>query len=164
MNAKNPSLETATMTTDPQGAKALHLLQSLYRGELSAVETYERALGLATLTGLVADVLRVCQGSHQKRVTLLKARLVELGAEVPASSGVWGAMANVLEAAAVTVGEKAAIGVLEEGEDVGLDDYQKGVDVLGPDDRQLVRDELLPAQQDTHRQMSNLKQAITDGA
>lgn len=164
MNAKNPILETATMTTDPNAAKVIDQLRSFYRGELSAVETYERALGVASFTGTVADVLRVCQGSHQKRVGLLRDRLLELGAEVPESSGVWGAMVALLEAAAVTVGEKVAIGVLEEGEDVGLHDYEQGLTDLDPEDRQLVKSELLPAQQDTHRQMSHLKQAITDGA
>lgn len=138
-------------------------LKSFYRGEVSAVETYQRALEHSAFVG-VADVLRSCQASHQQRVGLLRERLRRIGCEVPESSGPWGTMVSMLEDAAVAISQKMAIGLLEEGEDHGLRDYRDGLDVLGPDERQFVNQYLMPAQLDTHRQMSNLKQAVTDGA
>ncbi len=138
-------------------------LQAFYRGEMSAVETYERAFSVAAFVG-VADVLRRCQASHQQRVALLRARLNAMGGDVPESSGLWGKMVTMLEEAAASVSEKVAIGILEEGEDHGLEGYHAHLEALPPDDRTFVEEHLLPAQLETHRAMSNLKQAVTDGA
>ena len=60
-------------------------LKSFYRGEVSAVETYQRALEHSAFVG-VADVLRSCQASHQQRVGLLREtvrHLLRSGRAVP---------------------------------------------------------------------------------
>ena len=93
-------------------------LNSFLRGEIAAVETYRQALDK------VNDVqarmqLEQCHASHQHRVDLLKTRIIELGGEPSQGLGTWGAFAKAAEASAAALGERAAIDVLEEGEDHG---------------------------------------------
>jgi demethoxyubiquinone hydroxylase (CLK1/Coq7/Cat5 family) len=134
-------------------------LNSFLRGEISAVETYRQAMGK------VDDVrartqLEQCHLSHQRRVDLLKMRILQLGGEPSQGSGAWGAFAKIAEGGAAAFGDKAAIDVLEEGEDHGLKDYQTHLAELDTDARIFVENELLPAQQQTHRALSNLKHAL----
>ncbi len=161
MNAKANEGANATVTSN--AAHTVAVIEGFYRREMSAVESYERVFGAASFDG-VADVLRRCQASHQQRVALLRARLTELSAIVPESSGPWGTLVALLEEAAAAVSPKLAIGMLEEGEDHGLEAYHAHLAALAPEDRRLVEEHLLPAQLETHRAMSNLKQAVTDGA
>ena len=44
-------------------------------------------------------------------------------------------------------GDKAAIDVLEEGEDHGLKDYQEALDDVDATSAQLIQNQLIPAQQ-----------------
>jgi hypothetical protein len=165
MNVKTHDIEGTAVSSDARRSheKTIDQLRSFHRGEMSAVESYARALALASFAG-VADVLRRCQASHQQRVGLLRERIRSLGGAVPTSSGPWGTMVTLLEDAAVSVSEKVGIGVLEEGEDHGLADYRVDLKELGPDEQRFVLLDLLPAQVETHRAMSNLKQAVTGGA
>ena len=140
-------------------AQPIDQLNSFLRGEISAVETYRQALDK------VADnrarmQLEQCHVSHQQRVDLLRTRIIELGGEPAQSSGAWGAFAKAAEGSAAAMGEKAAIDVLEEGEDHGLKDYQKHARDLDVASRQLVEQELLPAQQRTHHALSALKHTL----
>ena len=134
-------------------------LNSFLRGEISAVETYRQAIDK------VNDVqarmqLEQCHVSHQHRVDLLKTRIIELGGEPAQGSGAWGAFAKAAEGSAAAFGEKAAIDVLEEGEDHGLKDYQKHLTDLDAPSRAFVEQELLPAQLRTHRALSALKHTL----
>jgi len=134
-------------------------LNSFLRGEISAVETYRQALDK------VNDVqarmqLEQCHVSHQHRVDLLKTRIIELGGEPAQGSGAWGAFAKAAEGSAAALGQKSAIDVLEEGEDHGLKDYQKHLTDLDATSRTFVEQELLPAQQRTHRALSTLKHTL----
>jgi len=134
-------------------------LNSFLRGEISAVETYRQAIGK------VADVrarrqLEECQSSHQRRVDILRTRIVQMGGQPEKSSGAWGAFAKAAEGGATIFGQKAAIDVLEEGEDYGLKDYQTHMSELDVDSRVFVEQELLPAQQQTHRILSDLKHVM----
>ncbi len=138
--------------------EVLDELKSLFRGEVSAVESYGKALTSSDLAG-VADILRSCRTAHQERANLLSERIRMLGGEVPTSSGVWGALANTLQSAATAIGLKPAIAVLEEGEDHGLRDYRKSITSLDAQTQQFVTDRLLPGQIETHRVISDLKRS-----
>ena len=131
-------------------------LKSFCRGELSAVETYNKAMEAAWDT-TVLTVLQRNLTSHQTRVKLLRSRILELGGEPPTSSGAWGTFAKVVEGAAAAFGEKPALSVLEEGEDRGLKEYRGDLASLDVDSQILVRDVILPHQQETHRAMSRVK-------
>jgi demethoxyubiquinone hydroxylase (CLK1/Coq7/Cat5 family) len=134
-------------------------LNSFLRGEISAVETYRQALDKVKDTQARMQ-LEQCHVSHQHRVDLLRTRIVELGGSPSEGSGAWGAFAKAAEGSAAALGEKAAIDVLEEGEDHGLKDYQKHLQDLDAMSRSFVEKELLPAQQRTHRALSALKHTL----
>src|SRR5690242_7129728 len=130
-------------------------LNSFLRGEISAVETYRQAI--TKVRDVAARTqLEQCQSSHQRCIDMLRTRIVQLGGHPEKSSGAWGAFAKAAEGGAAVLGEKAAIDVLEEGEDYGLKDYQSHLADLDVDSRVFVEQELLPAQQQTHRMMSGL--------
>ncbi len=145
--------------TRDMATEQVNQLNSFLRGEISAVETYRQALNKVDDMRAKTE-LEQCHMSHQRRVDLLKARIVQLGGEPAQSSGPWGAFAKAAEGTATVFGEKAAIDVLEEGEDHGLKDYQTGLPDLDPGSRALVERELLPAQEQTHRMVSSLKHTL----
>jgi demethoxyubiquinone hydroxylase (CLK1/Coq7/Cat5 family) len=134
-------------------------LNSFLRGEISAVETYRQALDKVN-DAEARMQLEQCHVSHQMRVDLLKTRIIDLGGEPAEGSGAWGAFAKTAEGSAAAFGQKAAIDVLEEGEDHGLKDYQKHLTDLDAASRSFVEKELLPAQQRTHRTLSTLKHTL----
>jgi uncharacterized protein (TIGR02284 family) len=149
----------ATITTAGQPEKTLTSLNSLLRGEISAVETYRQALGKSKL---VAQHIRFaeCVHSHELRVTKLRDRVIALGGTPADSSGAWGTFSKIIQTGADALGEKAAVTALEEGEDHGLAEYQKAMSEVDAESRDLIEQELLPAQMRTHRAMSTLKHAL----
>jgi len=134
-------------------------LNSFLRGEISAVETYRQALSKVN-DARARTELEQCHLSHQRRVDLLKMRITELGGQPSQGSGAWGAFAKAAEGSAAAFGQKAAIDVLEEGEDHGLKDYQQHLTDLDASARSFVERELLPEQQQTHRTVSTLKHTL----
>ena len=132
-------------------------LNSFLRGEISAVETYQLALEKIDHISTVRDELLVNLKSHQDRVMMLQDAIRMIGGEPATSSGPWGTFAKVVERGAKTLGEKAAVAALEEGEDHGLKDYKADLNDLDFEARALVHDKLLPAQQQTHDRLSALK-------
>jgi uncharacterized protein (TIGR02284 family) len=136
--------------------KTVDSLNSLLRGELSAVETYRQALEKVTDPSL-ASTLRECQSAHQERVQRLRQLVSQCGGKPSDGSGPWGAFAKLIEGGARLFGDKAAIAALEEGEDHGLRDYRDECPKLDASVRSVVEGELLAGQERTHRTMSNLK-------
>ena len=134
-------------------------LNGFLRGEISAVETYRQAIekldGSSTQMQL-EDIRR----SHEQRVAKLRDLVARLGGEPADDSGAWGAFARLVEGGAKTFGERAAVAVLEEGEDHGLKQYRDDLEKLDATSRQLVVMDLLPAQERTHQFMSALKNTL----
>ena len=58
------------------------------------------------------------------------------------------------------LGDRAIIAVLEEGEDFGMREYRTALKRIEGDTRVLVEQELLPAEIQTHRMLSNLKKSL----
>jgi len=140
---------------------SLDALNTLLRGELSAVETYKQALEKLDGELEVRPALRTCLQSHQQRAQRLREVVASLGGTPSEGSGPWGAFARMVEGTAKLMGTKTAIAVLEEGEDHGLKEYRSLVGSLDATARKTVLEELLPAQQDTHEKLSVLKQALS---
>lgn len=139
--------------------QVIEQLNSFLRGEISSVETYRQALTRvkdASALGKIQDVER----DHQRRVDLLRQRIVQLGGKPSDGSGLWGAWAKAVQGGAVLLGEKAAIEALETGEDHGLADYRRDLAKLDSDTQQFVQADLLPAQVRTHGTMSALKKTL----
>jgi demethoxyubiquinone hydroxylase (CLK1/Coq7/Cat5 family) len=134
-------------------------LNELLRGEISAVETYRQALEKLANSPSRAE-LEDCQRSHEMRVQKLREQVVQLGGRPDETSGAWGTFARLIAGGAKAFGEKAAIAALEEGEDHGLRLYKGDIDKLDPASRALVEQDVLPAQERTHRSLSTLKHAM----
>jgi demethoxyubiquinone hydroxylase (CLK1/Coq7/Cat5 family) len=137
--------------------QTIDVLNSFLRGEISAVETYDKALATEISNPSVEQQLRECHRSHQMRVDILREEIEEVGGTPSETSGAWGAFANLVEGGATLLGERATIATLESGEDHGLADYQREMDSLDAEARELVEMELLPEQERTHDIMSMLK-------
>ncbi len=142
-----------------QANQSVDKLNEFLRGEISAVETYRQALEKIT-SGAARVQLEQCRRSHEDRVSLLRQSIVNIGGEPAATSGAWGSFAKLTEGGAKVFGEKAAIAALEEGEDHGLKLYRGDIETLEPSARQLVVSDLLPAQERTHRALSELKHGL----
>jgi hypothetical protein len=138
----------------------LEQLNSFLRGEISAVDTYSIALGKLRLESPLRSRLNACQKSHADRVALLKQRIEAMGGQAAAGAGPWGAVTRAIEASASAFGDRAAIAALEQGEDHGLRDYREDVVKLDAVARDLVLQQLLPQQEQTHRVLSDLQREL----
>lgn len=145
-----------TSQTNPAKAdKQISALNTLLRGELSAVETYDQAI-----KQLAKDPQRELtenRDCHAKRVPVLRNQITALGGKPDASSGIWGSWAKLVEQGASVLGKKTIIATLEEGEDRGIADYKRLQNDLETSARQVVDTDLFPAQKRTHERMRNLK-------
>ena len=137
----------------------IETLNSFLRGEISAVETYRQAIDHVS-DDRIRGQLEACQHDHERRVEALRERIEKLGGRPAEGSGPWGTFAKLVQAGADTLGEKAAIQALEEGEDHGLADYQRDMDKTHGEARRFVRMELLPSQKRTHERLSRLKRTL----
>ena len=153
-----PTFRDMQTTTD-HGYDVIQSMNTLLRGEISAVETYHQALERvkdAQIRPILEENLRL----HQNRCDLLRARVQSLGGTPEASSGAWGAFAKLIEGGAQLFGDKAAVIALEEGEDRGLAIYRKELPKLDATTQQLVETQLFAGQQTTHGALSALKKQL----
>ncbi|TMQ11471.1 MAG: DUF2383 domain-containing protein [Deltaproteobacteria bacterium] len=134
-------------------------LNSFLRGEMAAVETYQMALDKLEKTSTARDELLANLKSHQDRVMALQDAIVAAGGTPAKSSGPWGTFAKAVEGTAKTLGDKAAVSALEEGEDHGLKDYRDDLNKLDPTCRDIVA-RMIPQQQTTHDRLSALKRRL----
>lgn len=143
-----------------QTGNVVDVLNELLRGELSAVETYEQAIEKLDATSSARTELEMCCDMHVQRVQRLRDLVTETGGQPSEGSGPWGTFAKLVEGGAKVFGEKAAIAALEEGEDHGLRNYRDNVSKLTGSARDVVANELLPNQEQTHRRLSQLKHSF----
>lgn len=131
-------------------------LNSLLRGELSAVETYQQCIDKVDDKELVPQ-LTALQGSHRARSTLLKERIVALGGYPDQTSGLWGNLAKALEGTAGVFGTSVAVSVLEEGEDHGKADYADKLKNLSASGRNFIETVIYPEQRKSHDVLSAIQ-------
>ena len=135
-------------------------LKSFCRGEMSAVDTYHRAIEV-TKQAWVLNELRNNLMVHEEHVHLLKQRIIELDGNPPESSGPWGAFANMIEGVAAAISENAALAILEEGERHGLADYKSDLSNLDYESLRLIEDRIIPQQTRTHTSLHEIVRALT---
>jgi hypothetical protein len=133
-------------------SEAVRQLNSFLRGEIAAAETYRMAIAKISkdqLDSVAANVglLRGIQEEHQRAVTSLRDRIAELGGEASDSSGAWGAWANSVQGTMNLFGDASALKSLKEGEEHGLKDYKSGLGDIDASSKQLIQNQLIPAQQ-----------------
>jgi hypothetical protein len=127
-------------TQDDNGGPTPDILRTLLRGEMSAVETYERALEKVNGSPEGAK-LRQIFADHSQAVGLLRDLLIRYEGQLPMSSGAWGTFANAVQATANLLGDSAALKALKEGEEHGIKEYQRALEEPGvsPDVKGLSR-------------------------
>ena len=116
----------------------------LLRGEISAIETYETALGKVGDEPELAGTVQTMKDEHTKAAELLRGRVRALGGEPETGSGAWGAFANTVAGTASLLGDTAALKALKEGEEHGLKDYEAQLENFDPETRQHVEQTLIP--------------------
>ena len=121
------------------------ILDSLLRGELSAIETYGQAIHKFTDSPTHPD-LREMRRDHINSVQTLRDLIHQRGGVPSTSSGSWGNLAGTIEAVAGWFGEDSALAALRQGEQHGIREYHEvlldhNVDHMVKD---AIRDELLP--------------------
>jgi len=141
-------------------ARTLTQLNEFLGSELAAVETYKLALDNLEHPSKARTSLESCLQSHQQRVSLLKSAVAQHGGVPAQGSGAWAKLVQVVEGLADDIGDKATVAALELGEDHDLAAYQR--DLAGLDDsaRTLVEMQLLPKQQQTQHQISELRKLL----
>lgn len=135
----------------PGSEGSVKQLNSLLRGEISAVETYRAALESASDDVSDTDevaVLRDIQEDHGRAAQALRQCVRQLGGEPADDSGAWGTWASAVQSTANMLGSTAGLKSLKEGEEHGLKDYQEAVRSgnLDPMAARLIAEELIPAQ------------------
>lgn len=99
-------------------------LVSQYRGELAAIEAYDRALVKFADQPEEAGLLQL-RDDHRAAVRRLGALIRRYGGVEPDSSGAWGSFAAGLEALASMVNDEVPLRLLQRGETVGYEGYAK---------------------------------------
>jgi hypothetical protein len=154
------ALSPFTFALPPVGdpaAISIGALNELLRGEIAASETYRHAAG--AWKGTEAETLRACERSHETRMKLLRQRIEEIGGRAAQGSGLWGIFARSAEGAAFMIGPRAVLKTLMEGEDHGLEKYHSESAVLDEESHALIRDTMLPMQEETLALMRDLLSA-----
>ena len=129
----------ATTTT------TIDTLNSLLRGELSAIETYEQALAKDS-DSLSPGELRRIHDEHRQAATILQEHVQQHGGQPERSSGAWGSFATAVEGIAKLFGNTAALKALKEGEEHGIKEYREALTQkeLPNDCAVLIESKLLP--------------------
>ena len=126
--------------------ECIEVCNSLLRGELSAIETYNQAIAKfdndperRALEGIRSD--------HERSVNRLREHLLDMGATPSTDSGAWGSFAQAVEGTAKLLGESPALKALEEGEEHGMNEYEEALrnpEVMS-EIKTVIRGELMPA-------------------
>ncbi len=135
------------MSTTTSTKTEIDTLNSLLRGELAAVATYEMALksvdGPAAADG---DQLLRFASDHRRSAETLKAAVSALGGTPDEKAGIWGAVTRFVQGSVDLFSDRAAVKSLREGEEHGLSEYEKAVESVQPDAQRVITQELVPRQ------------------
>ncbi len=138
-------------------------LNSLLRGEMSAIETYRQAI--EKLGGDPHDpwieVLRAMQRDHRDAADALWHHVEQHGGKPSSDSGPWGAFAKAVEGTATLFGNAASLKALKEGEEHGLKDYEAALEDkdLPADCLALIRG-MIPKQREHITTLDGLKARV----
>jgi hypothetical protein len=119
-------------------------LNSLLRGEMSAMETYKQALDRNDAHSAVE--LRRIETEHSQAADMLRLHIAERGGQPAETSGAWGLWAKAAAGTAQFFGEEAALRTLKRGEEHGVEVYERAMQDanLDPECRMLIRYTLIP--------------------
>jgi len=131
-----------SMSAEPE--RVVRILNSLLRSEISATESYTQAIPRFASD---VEVLREIAREHGQAVTELRAAIQSVGGTPDQSSGVFPALLpRVVNGPAQVFGEAAALKVLKDVEERGLDEYQDAIQRLNGSGSSWISDTQIPAQ------------------
>lgn len=132
-------------TPTVESEECIEACNSLLRGEISAVETYAKAIAKYRGEPQIA-VLEAIRDEHVENANRLRHNIKLMGGEPDRDSGAWGNFAKAVQAAANLFGEDSAQRALLEGEQHGREEYQKALknNQVLPDCKEMILNELLP--------------------
>jgi rubrerythrin len=125
--------------------ECIDVCNSLLRGELSAIETYNQALEKFEAE-VERSALQAIRSDHEASASSLREHIIDMGAEPSTDSGAWGTFAQAVEGTAKLLGESPALAALQQGEEHGIDEYEEALrnsDVM-EEIKGVIRQELLP--------------------
>ncbi len=122
-----------------------HVCNKLLRGEISAIESYRKALGKIE-DSRHRESLQLILEDHGKSVVALRDHVSAMGAVPDTESGAWGRFAQTVTGAAALLGESPTLSALMQGEEHGISEYEAALnDPHVVDEIKVVfRDTLIP--------------------
>jgi len=140
------ALPVSAFAVAPNGSQ-IDELNSLLKGELSAVQTYTQALKKID-TADRAEALTENLENHQKAVDTLRSEIVSRGGKPVTDSGAWGTWAQTVQGTSNLLGDKVALKALREGEEHGLNEYKEAIrdNVFSEKTASLISDTLIENQ------------------
>jgi len=123
-------------------------LNSMLRGEIAAVDTYEQVL--RKFEGAeepeAENMLAHIRDEHSAAVKVLRDCVVTAGGIPSENAGVWGVFAGTFTAGAKLIGTQTALAALKQGEHHGIEQYGKTLEneELSDECSDAVSNELLP--------------------
>lgn len=124
----------------------IKVCNSLLRGELSAIQTYDQALEKFSGSSETATLERI-RAEHEESAQILRNHIADMGGTPDSDSGAWGSFAQAVEATAKLLGESAALKALIEGEQHGIKEYEQALekDEVMVEAKESIRETLLPS-------------------
>lgn len=143
------SANAADKTSGVKDANSSSQLDDLIRGEMAAVKTYDTALEKVKDEKELSK-LKMIREDHVNAVAKLKTFATGDIKEDTKTSGVWGAFTTAYTGGAKLFGNEAALKVLNQGEEHGVNEYKEALedDNIKPELKQMIRTQFLPKQQE----------------
>lgn len=96
------------------------------QGEIAAVDAYDRAL--KKFAGQPEEpTLAELREEHEDSISRLRKLVENFGGKIPHESGAWGSIANAVHTLAAMVNDEVPIQVLQQGEQVGVNGYERAL-------------------------------------
>ncbi len=131
---------------------------ALLHGEIGAVETYDIAMKSAKCADVIATLERA-KMSHVDRVSKLRTHVLDQGGQPDETAGLWGPFQKFTQGTAHT--EHDAVAMLEEAEAERLVNYESQRTIVQGEVLDVINNEMLPAQHESHLMLSSLLKQIT---
>lgn len=139
------NMHPVSMIATELNTQCIDACNQLLRGELSAVETYDKAIESFSREPETMVFIEI-RDRHDRSVEALRGK-VELMAGSPSeTSGAWGMFANTVQSTANFFGKDPALEILKRGEEHGVREYESalGKREMEEECARLIREVLLP--------------------
>lgn len=147
------------MNTTPQDC--IDICNSLLRGELAAIETYQQAE--EKFEGKPQEPqLSHLKATHAAHASRIREHILSMGGKPSESSGAWGTFAHAVEGTAKLFGQSSTLQALIEGESLGIAEYENVLNdeyVMEPI-RSVYRTEFVPALRRNVEELETLQHTI----